>query len=342
MNKKNKITVKEVAEHLGVSTATISNAFNRPDQLSAQTRATILEACKKLGYQGPNRTAQILRKGTSNIIALVMADSIHYTVSDPVASTFIKGVSAVLGERHKHLLLYAGDSASFRDVADFVDGVICYGGPRSDELVAELEHLNKPVVTADFRMNNRPSLNIDNREASRQIAAHALRSDDRVAILGLRLIDDDTTRPIGDTPLIDSLRSISHLRLEGYEQAIQEAGLNISNEAIWHIPESQSEPAREAAHAVLAMTPRPTCILCMSDIIALELLQTALSMGIEVPGELRITGFDGIEETTRTRPYLTTVCQASEEKGRTAALMLLDGSSEDCLLPYTLRVGETV
>ncbi|HAI72739.1 MAG TPA: LacI family transcriptional regulator, partial [Alteromonas australica] len=84
---KNKLTLKDVALQLGVSTATISNAFNRPDQLSAARREAILAECEKIGYTGPNKAAQILRKGRSNIVALILADSIAYTVSDPVAST---------------------------------------------------------------------------------------------------------------------------------------------------------------------------------------------------------------------------------------------------------------
>ena len=71
-NKRN-LTLKDVALKLGTSTATISNAFNRPDQLSAKKRKFILEACEELGFSGPNKAAQILRKGKSNIIALVLA-----------------------------------------------------------------------------------------------------------------------------------------------------------------------------------------------------------------------------------------------------------------------------
>ena len=125
MNKKNKLTLKDVAQQLDVSTATISNAFNRPDQLSAARRQHILAACEKLGYHGPNRAAQILRKGESGIVAVVLADNIEYMVSDPVASTFVKGVSRVLHEKGKHLLLYSGNADSIREVADFVDGFIC-------------------------------------------------------------------------------------------------------------------------------------------------------------------------------------------------------------------------
>ncbi len=65
---------------------------------------SILAECEKIGYTGPNKAAQILRKGRSNIVALILADSIAYTVSDPVASTFIKGVSRVLQQQGKHLL----------------------------------------------------------------------------------------------------------------------------------------------------------------------------------------------------------------------------------------------
>lgn len=340
--KKVKLTLKDVAQKLGVSTATISNAFNRPDQLSAAKREEILEACQRIGYHGPNRAAQILRKGQSNIVALVLADSISYTVSDPVASTFIKGVSSVLQAHKKHLLLYAGDSESIQDVVDFVDGFICYGLPRNRKLVDDLTKVTKPVVSVDFDLPMRPSININNEEACYQLAKKAVSPGDHVAILGLRLIDSPTTCRIYDSPLLETESSISHRRLDGYLRAIHEAGMTIENDWIWHIPESDSLYARQAAKEVLNSNPRPTTVLCMSDIIALELLQCALTMGIKVPQDLKITGFDGIDEAARTRPYLATICQSSEQKGRLASEMLLTGNKEPQILPFDMRIGETV
>lgn len=339
--KKSKLTLKYVAEALDVSTATISNAFNRPDQLSARKREEILAACRKLGYHGPNKAAQILRKGRSNIVALILADSLEYMVSDPVASTFIKGVSGALQAAGKHVLLFAGDAPSIEEVADFVDGFICYGAPQNAHLAAELKVHAKPVITVDFDIEGRPSLNIDNEEGAYQIARHALKEGDSVAILGLKLIDSPSTCRVYETALIDTKRSISHRRLDGYQRALDEKGISIGNDRIWHIPESDSQFARQAATEVLSSQPLPDVVLCMSDIIALELLHTATAMGIEVPGQIRITGFDGIDEASRTRPNLTTVCQSSEEKGRRAVSMLLQQETTPVILPFDILIGET-
>jgi DNA-binding LacI/PurR family transcriptional regulator len=340
--KKTKLTLKDVAQQLGVSTATISNAFNRPDQLSKGKREEILAQCERIGYSGPNKAAQILRKGTSNIVALVLADSIAYMVSDPVASTFIKGVSTTLQRQGKHLLLYAGDSNSILDVVDFVDGFICYGAPRNYKLAQEIAAQSKPAITVDFDIDDVPSINIDNENAAYEVAKAAIDENDIVAILGLRLIDSPTTCRIYDSPLIDVNSSISHRRLDGYVRAAKEQGIEINNEWIWHLPESDRSYARQAAKEVLMSSPRPNTVLCMSDIIALELLHSALAMGIDVPNELKITGFDGIEEADRARPHLTTVCQSSVAKGEAAAKALLAGEVRKQILPFDLKLGETI
>jgi len=105
MSKPTRWTLKSIAKELGVSNATVSNAFNRPDQLSAKRREAILKACKELGYYGPNKAAQSLRSGTFNIVALVLPDSVEYMVSDPVASSFMRGVTSVL-EKKTALMFY--------------------------------------------------------------------------------------------------------------------------------------------------------------------------------------------------------------------------------------------
>ncbi len=336
------LTLKDVASALKTSTATISNAFNRPDQLSVAKREKILLACKELGYAGPNKAAQILRKGKSNIIAVVLADSIEYMVTDPVASSFIKGVTQMLKEHQKHLLLYAGDSESIRDVIDFVDGFICYGAPRNNKLIEQINGQYKPVVTVDFNLGSNVSVNIDNDTASYEVAKLALKPNDRVAIIGLRLIEANHTCRIYDAPLIDVEHCVTHRRLEGYLKAVDEVGLVVETGSIWHTPENNHKYARQAALEVLNSRPRPNVILCMSDLIAIEVLHCARELKIDVPNEVKITGFDGISESTRVQPHITTVYQSSVEKGRKAAKLLLNGSEESCMLSHKLQKGGTI
>lgn len=336
-----KLTLKSVAKTLGVSTATISNAFNRPDQLSVALREKILGACAELGYFGPNKAAQSLRKGSSGIVAVILSDSLEYMVSDPVASQFLQGVTREL-ERHKlHLLLFSGSSANLDAISDFVDGFICYGAPRNLALINQLAQSPKRVLTVDFDLPGRPSVNIDNEQAAYQSAKAIINKDDTVAVLGLRLIDASDTRPVLDAPLWDNQSSIAHRRLDGYLRAMAEYDLVLRPDYLWHIPESNQQYAQYAAREVLALNPRPTVLLCMSDLIALSAMREALQLGIAIPEQLKVIGFDGIDEALRYHPTLSSVWQFSDVKGEAAVRAFLSADSSPQLLPYQLKLGES-
>ncbi len=334
-------TLRSIADTLGVSTATISNAFNRPDQLSKSKREEILSACQQLGYFGPNKAAQSLRRGHSGIIALVLADSIDYMVSDPVASSFICGVSEVLKESHSNLLLFSGSSPSINSVIDFVDGFICYGVPRNPALIKELAACHKKVITVDFTLPERPFVALDNRTAAFEIAMQALKPDDRVAIVGLRITDGTVTSKVMGETLIDIDTSVSHLRYCGYVDALAQQGISLNPSLIWNVPESSQAHAKIAALEILQEPTLPNTILCMSDLIGLSVLREVLSAGYNVPEDVKIVGFDGIDETKRHHPTLSTVFQNSEEKGRLAAKMFFEKTPVSQYLEYQLFLGES-
>ena len=150
------LNLKAVAKILGVSTATVSNAFNRPNQLSASLREKILKECDELGYHGPNLAARSLRKGQSDVIAVVLADSLGYSFSDPVASQFLQGVSEVLAEHSKQLLLlsskFTGKEQSSAE--SLPDGFIFYGTPSGD-CFERIYKFGKKVVAVDFESHAR-------------------------------------------------------------------------------------------------------------------------------------------------------------------------------------------
>lgn len=335
-------TLKSVAKKLGVSNATVSNAFNRPDQLSAKRRHDILESCQKIGYSGPNKAAQSLRKGHFNIVALVLPDSIEYMITDPVASNFVKGVSVVLEKSKVNLLLFSGTSDNINAVSDFVDGFICYGSPRNPKLIDQLRTTSKKVVTADFDIDRKASVGIDNEQAAYEIAKLAIKSkDDAIAILGLRLLDSNVTCRIYDIPSLGFQCSIAHQRLNGYNRAIKELNVTLRADRVWNIPESTHHSASIAAREALTSTPRPNVILCMSDLIALAVIKEINSMGLNIPEDIRVVGFDGIDEALRATPPLTTVHQNSEQKGIKAAELFINRATDSILIPFHIEHGES-
>jgi len=332
-------TLKSIAKELGVSNATVSNAFSRPDQLSEKSRHKILTFCKKMGYSGPNKAAQSLRKGTFNIAALVLPDSIEYMVTDPVASIFVKGVASVLEKNKINLLLFSGTSKSINAVSDFVDGFICYGSPRNTELIEQLRMTNKKVVTADFDIDRKASVSIDNEKAAYEIAKLAIRSkNDHIAILGLRLLDSTLTCRVYGAPDIDIHSSIAHQRLIGYKKAIKEAGAKLCIDRIWHIPVNNKKFALIAIKEAFNCNPRPTTLLCMSDMIALAVVQEITAMGLKIREDIRVVGFDG---EIRTSPPLTTIHQNSEVKGIKAAELFIHKASHAEKTPYQIVQGES-
>ncbi|MFU2512197.1 LacI family DNA-binding transcriptional regulator [Pseudoalteromonas sp. ASV78] len=342
MSKKNHWTLKSIAKELGVSNATVSNAFNRPDQLSKSRREAILAACKELGYFGPNKAAQSLRRGKFNIVALVLPDSIEYMVSDPVASSFMRGVASVLEKDGINLLLFSGNNDNLNNVVDFVDGFICYGRPRNQSLVEQLKTVPKHVVTVDFDIDRNASVNINNEQASYEVAKHALHNkDDQVAILGLRLLDENVLCRVYEHHECEAGQSIAHQRLRGYQKALTELDIPIAEDRIWNIPESSERFASIAAKEALCSLPRPSVMLCMSDLIALAAMREALKLGLKIPEDIRIVGFDGIDEARRFVPKITTIHQNSEEKGALAANLFITKEEQKALINYELQLGQS-
>lgn len=342
MSTKNHWTLKSIAKELGVSNATVSNAFNRPDQLSKSRRESILAACKELGYFGPNKAAQSLRRGKFNIVAMVLPDSVEYMVSDPVASSFMRGVASVLEKNGSNILLFSGNNDNLNGVVDFVDGFICYGRPRNPLLVEQLKTVPKHVVTVDFDIDRDASVNIDNEQASYEVAMHALQSKtDNVAILGLRLLDENVLCRVYEHHECEAGQSIAHQRLRGYQKALNELTISIAQDRIWNIPESSERFASIAAKEALSISPRPEVLLCMSDLIALAAMREALTIGLKIPQDIRIVGFDGIDEAKRFVPTLTTIHQNSEEKGALAAQLFITKEKKKALINYQLQLGES-
>lgn len=347
MTEHRQMTLKDLAQELCVSTATISNAFNRPDQLSPALRERILKEAKRLGYIGPDAKARILRTGRSRIVAVILAESLTYSLNDAVTSEFLSGVAEVL-DAHGHTLLLLpgrGNASQPPGSANIADGFIVYGLIPNNKLLDELP-VQRALVTVDFEMEGYPAVHVDNTAASYRIARHALRDlPKRPAIINLRLTKQACNgRVMPEHTLLPDTCTVSRARLEGFHSALNEHGVNTEQVPLWNIEENTFELCSSVIAEILDQSAeqRPDLLLCMSDRIALTALALAEQRGIRVPEELRITGFDGIAEGQYRAPRLTTMRQDSVVKGRVAAQMILGRTPfAQQLLKTELLLGDT-
>src|SRR4051812_31783381 len=115
-----------VAAEVGLSTATVSNAYNRPERVSAAVRAKVLAAAARQGYSGPDAAARQLRRGRTDAVGLLLSGDLGYAMRDPATSGFLEGLADVCAQAAQNLLLICsppGTDARLRSVADaVVDG----------------------------------------------------------------------------------------------------------------------------------------------------------------------------------------------------------------------------
>jgi DNA-binding LacI/PurR family transcriptional regulator len=328
-NGRRRLTLRDLAESLGVSKTTISNAFSRPDQLSPDLRDRVLEAARAAGYAGPDPVARMLRTGRAGALALVLPESLPYALDDPTTNELIRGIADACEERRLGLLIIPGairarDPRDLIDVA--VDGFIVYSLPRDVPVLAQLLVRGAPVVIVDEpRMAGVPTVRVDDRAGARLAARHLVElGHRRFGIVALPFKPDGYTGPGIAGRVSEPTFDVSTRRLEGYLAVLGEAGLSADEVPIYECAHSNADLGKQAARYLLEGPDPVTAILAMSDRLALGVLAAARELRVEVPGQLSVVGFDDIPAAAHSRPSLTTVNQPLRLKGYAAARLLLD------------------
>ncbi len=321
-------TLKDVANAVGVSHTTVSNAFNRPDQLSPKLRETIVAAARSMSYPGPNPAARMLRTGFARAIAVVWTDPMPHAFEDQAAASFLAGVAEACAERGLGLLLVQGGESSSRSVqAAAIDGLIIYSMPKNDSTLQMVADRALPTVVVDQPIiPNIPFVGINDRAASRACAQH-LKSlgHKRFAIVSLRLGTDGYRGFVEPERLKNACFELSLRRIEGYLAVVGRNGSN-SFAKIWECPHSLEEEGGIAAENLLKLNPQPTAILAASDRLAIGVIETARRHQLRVPEDLSVVGFDDVPAAKLITPQLSTTNQPLREKGHLAISSLLDGN----------------
>jgi DNA-binding LacI/PurR family transcriptional regulator len=332
-----RVTLQTIADALGVSRTTVSNAYNRPDQLAPGLRQTVLETAKRLGYAGPDPAARRLRSGLRGAIGMVFSDRLSYAFADPGAVRLLQGLTEATEANGYELLLLPGMRGERRAavaVRDAVVGAFClFCMPEGHPAVDAAYERKRPVVIVD---EPRPPgglfVGIDDHEGARLAAAHvAALGHEHVMIVADRLIDDFTQGLASPERIARSNYRVGRERVAGYVAGLDDADRVPVYEAQSNFPDC----GERVAAAALALSPRPTALLCSTDVLALGAIDALRARGLDVPGDISVTGFDDIPAAATAG--LTTVRQPLVDKGREAGRLLIEPAAErEVILPIEL------
>src|SRR6478752_111157 len=318
-----RVTLQTIADRVGVSRMTVSNAFSRPDQLSARLRDQILAVADQLGYVGPDPTARALASGTAGAVGLLLSDIVPYALTDEIAMQFISGIADELGASGLALTLLSAASrdgvVQARDVA--IDGALVYSCDPDSSAVGWLMRRRLPLVFVDQApAPGIPSVNVDDRLGAQAAARY-------LVDLGHRAVAIVTTGYGGDfgiitNPLDTILAHAERQRMLGWLEALGEA--DIEPIVVRQPHADPQDNGYDGMQGILDSGGRPTGILCFSDAIAGGVIRALRDAGLRVPENVSVIGFDDNPIARRMQPALTTVRQDAQGKGRAAAGALVN------------------
>ena len=314
-----RITINDVARAAGVSVATVSKVTNGRDGVAASTAERVMEVVSQLGYE-TSLVASSLRRIRTNVIGILLAGF------DPFASELLKGISGEAVGKGYELLAYSGAISDDNAVGWERRSLSRLGGPRIDGAIIITPTITIPASSipviavdphtlseADFAADHgaarpvvTPTVDCDNVEGGYAATQHLID-------LGHRRIAH--VRGRGD------LES-AHLRERGYRAALRDAGIPFDPDLV-RDGGYRAAWSTDAAHELLTRADRPTAIFAANDLSAFGVLDVARDLGLRVPEDLSVVGFDDIPEAARVSPRLTTIAQPLQAMGARAVDMLL-------------------
>ena len=311
MNERRPPKIEDVAKRAGVSTATVSRCLNSPEAVRAETRSVVEAAISELGYT-PHFGARALALNRTYTIGAVIP-----TMENAIFARGLQAVQERLSDAGTTLLLASSgydpdrESRQIRTLMQRgVDGLLLIGEARPRETYEIIEARSLPIVLVwcNGETTAHPCVGFDNRAAARDMA---------------RLVLDHGHRNIAMVAGITAWNDRAARRVEGVRDSLMAAGLALDEGNLIEAEYSLEDGAR-ALRNLMARPMRPTAVICGNDVLAAGVMKAARELGLSVPGDLSVTGFDNIELASVVDPALTTVHVPHRRMGWTAADKLLE------------------
>jgi LacI family transcriptional regulator len=303
-------TIKDVAKAAHVSIATVSRVLNGQGGYSKSTEDKVLRAIKELGYQ-PNAFARGLIKNKSNTVAILFPE-----VSSQFSSKILRGVEEAAHELGSSVIVcntasHGQRTMKYLDVLaeKRIDGILFVSEILTDEYYQKLDSMKIPVVlvATESYQYPLPFVKVDDRHAAYTATDHLIKNGHSK----IGMISGNKEDMIAGQP-----------RIEGYIQALKANGLLFNEKNIICSKGFSFKDGLDNLPILLSNSPDLTAIFAASDSIAMGAISAAYKLGINIPQDLSIIGYDNLPIAEMSVPPLTTVAQPLEKMGRAAANML--------------------
>jgi len=314
--RKKAATLADVARLAGVVAMTASRAINRSGYASEEVRERVLKAAKELNYR-PNLMARYLKGQSRRAVGIMLPD-----IANPFSAELVDGIKEVLdkaGYTAFIALAGAGIEQERAGLESFVDHrvggllVATRGTLMGDEVLKEVARHGIPIVTVGRPVKSATvdCVSANHWQGAFDVVTHLISlGHKRIGFIGISAEDAHTLR-----------------RHHGYKAALEKAGLKAPAEytvgPAMAPAFATQEDGYEGMMRLAGLKKRPTAVFARNDFAAIGALHAALTLGLKVPGEMAIAGFDDIPLGAYTTPPLTTVMQSTKEQGKMAAEMLL-------------------
>ncbi|HQW37001.1 MAG TPA: LacI family DNA-binding transcriptional regulator [Thermoflexales bacterium] len=300
--------MKQVAEKANVSLKTVSRVVNNEREIADETRTRVLETINELGYR-PNLVARSLVTQRSNIIGLIVPD-----ICNPYFSEVARGVQEITQENNYSLMIASSEDSERGEIellrvmnSQSVDGVILFG-PMWSEAVDAFGAGNRPIITVNTFYDH-PRVGCvmaDHYNGACAAMDHLFaRGHRRIAMLADVVGDPREER-----------------RVSAYQDSLVKHGLPVDESLIVR-GNPRIPGGRAATKKLLTERPDVTALFCFNDLLALGALKACAEMGVRVPEDCAIVGFDDIDFASITTPALSSVRVDKRELGRSAAMLAL-------------------
>jgi DNA-binding LacI/PurR family transcriptional regulator len=308
-------TIYDVAEHAGTSISTVSRVLNSPDKVSAGTRHKVFAAIDALGFV-PKAEARARAMRQNNRIGVITP---FFTAPSFVQR--LRGLAGELSRKNYELVIYTVDSVdrlqsylSSLPLTGNLDGLVIMSLPVEDTSVNHLLKHAIPTVLIEFPNTRLNSVEIDDMAGGRMVAEYLVaKGHRRIAFLGDTDLPEYAIHPVS-------------LRLVGFRQGLQEAGIVLQDRFVRLAPYTM-EQTRTVAIDLLNTPNSPTAVFAATDFQALSVIKVAHQLGVKIPEQLAVIGFDDLDMAEYAD--LTTVRQHLDESGRLAIDILLAHIADD-------------